>query len=673
MGDYYAAQSTEKRLTKFRTREKQPWDAAQIAGIIAILKRHLGGTARAQQMGDPRRRLRFEQLELRTMLTVQVLGSPPWIEQGPGPEINGGSTLPAGQNNQVAGAIQCIAVDPNNPKHIIVGAANGGVWETKNADPSNPTSVVWNPISDHIGSMSIGAVAFDPRDATGNTFYAAIGNYSEFFTGGPALGLYKTTNDGATWNLLGFNSSGVNILAGNRLRSVVVIGSTVLVGAVNNNGLSVYKGGGGLFISTDSGATFSPLSGLAGAGNLPAGAVTSVIDDPTTAQTVYAGVVGQGVFKSTSGGAPGSWSAVNTNLSAIGADNTDIELDAQSIGGATTVFVGISSDGSITNATNASPIVITSANHGLVTGDQVLMQNVGGNTNANTGAFFVSITQVNGNQFSLNGKSGNAAYTANTGTFESFAVFTSTNAGGTWTRLANFGASQAFYAGGASFFAQKFCIEADPTNAGVVYIDGSFNDGAVRIYRYNPAGAGSWVPIDLSGTKNGTDPHADSRDMEFIGNNTLLESDDGGIVLMNNPTNAANNDWNSFNGTQTGSPTGSLKTNEFISVSYDQKNNVIFGGLQDNGSPEQTGGTTWTQALGGDGQYSAVDATSTDAGANVFHYSLSDNYSGFVRLTYNSSNVLLSTANVGLRSSFGAANLSGLNAPDLAGVCRVHS
>jgi hypothetical protein len=62
----------------------------------------------------------------------------------------------------------------------------------------------------------------------------------------------------------------------------------------------------------------------------------------------------------------------------------------------------------ITGATKASPIVITSVAHGLVTGNTVNVSGVGGNTAAN-GTF--TITAVDANSFSLNGTTGNAAYT----------------------------------------------------------------------------------------------------------------------------------------------------------------------------------------------------------------------------------------------------------------------
>lgn len=72
---------------------------------------------------------------------------------------------------------------------------------------------------------------------------------------------------------------------------------------------------------------------------------------------------------------------------------------------------------SITGATNANPIRITSAGHGFLTGDKVFISNVQGNTNANGG---YTITKVDANNFTLNGRSGNAAYVANTGAVYSF-------------------------------------------------------------------------------------------------------------------------------------------------------------------------------------------------------------------------------------------------------------
>jgi hypothetical protein len=75
-----------------------------------------------------------------------------------------------------------------------------------------------------------------------------------------------------------------------------------------------------------------------------------------------------------------------------------------------------SSGGSVTAATNATPIQITSNSHGLVTGDVVAVRNVGGNTAAN-GVF--AITKVDNNNYTLDGSVGSGAYTS----------------GGTWKQI----------------------------------------------------------------------------------------------------------------------------------------------------------------------------------------------------------------------------------------------
>lgn len=73
--------------------------------------------------------------------------------------------------------------------------------------------------------------------------------------------------------------------------------------------------------------------------------------------------------------------------------------------------------GTITGATNASPIVITSAGHGLNNGDIVGIAGVGGNTAANGQIWIVA--NVATDTFELVGSTGNGAYTS----------------GGTWYKL----------------------------------------------------------------------------------------------------------------------------------------------------------------------------------------------------------------------------------------------
>lgn len=503
-----------------------------------------------------------ERLEDRSTPSITLTGVPTWTEQGPAQETQqlysvNNSALPP--DAPVRGAVQSIAVNPNNPAQMIVGTVSGGVWRTTNANPASPGSITWTPLTDQLPSLAIGPVAYDPADATGNTFYAGTGLFSNGFdSGDSAVGLYRTTDAGATWTLLGNNAAGVNILATHRIKSLVVVGQTILVGTIDGTGIDPAESrdyrvlGGALFRSMDGGTTFSQVLPASG---LPAGAVPSVIDDPNAPQTIYAAVAGTGVFRSIDGGA--DWTPINTGL-ASAAGSSDIELAIQNIGGVSTLYAGVSTGGTL-----------------------------------------------------------NGIFSFNSGT-------------STWTALA--APPAGFDAGNG--FAEKFQLEADPVNAGVVYIVGQGSSG---IFRFNPAGAGSWVRIDDAGAQ-GTFPHADSRDLKFLNNNTLLEANDGGIAFMRNPTAAATSNWQSFN--------GNLAAHEVYSVAYDPVNGVVFAGTQDNGSPHQdaAGSLSWTDLTAGDGQSAAVDATSL-GGGNIFGYSLSNNFGSFVRNEFNNANVNINAVN----------------------------
>ena len=95
--------------------------------------------------------------------------------------------------------------------------------------------------------------------------------------------------------------------------------------------------------------------------------------------------------------------------------------------------------GVVTGASNATPIVVTSAAHGLSTGQRVTVASVGGNTAAN-GTWI--ITRVSADTFSLNTSVGNGNYTS----------------GGTWGVVGLYVAAMACtgangYEAGETFFA----------------------------------------------------------------------------------------------------------------------------------------------------------------------------------------------------------------------------
>ena len=97
-------------------------------------------------------------------------------------------------------------------------------------------------------------------------------------------------------------------------------------------------------------------------------------------------------------------------------DTSDVPIDADALptyrvygpnGFVESGTVAFLDSGTLTGATNATPIVITFTAHGLTTGARIKITGVVGNTAAN-GTFI--ITKINSNTFSLDGSVGNGAY-----------------------------------------------------------------------------------------------------------------------------------------------------------------------------------------------------------------------------------------------------------------------
>jgi hypothetical protein len=81
------------------------------------------------------KRIVFEPLEDRTVPSVDAVNIPSWNEQGPRPMISAQVNIPP--DDQATGAVQSIAVNPDDPTQIYVGTVNGGIWRTDNVDPND--------------------------------------------------------------------------------------------------------------------------------------------------------------------------------------------------------------------------------------------------------------------------------------------------------------------------------------------------------------------------------------------------------------------------------------------------------------------------------------------------------------------------------------------------------
>jgi len=99
-----------------------------------------------------------------------------WTELGPG-DI-GGRTL-------------ALVVDPGNPRTLYAGTADGGIWKTTDAGQS------WAPVGDLFPSLAIGSLAMDPANAS--VLYAGTGEGSFNGDSVRGAGVFQTADAGEHW------------------------------------------------------------------------------------------------------------------------------------------------------------------------------------------------------------------------------------------------------------------------------------------------------------------------------------------------------------------------------------------------------------------------------------------------------------------------------------------
>jgi hypothetical protein len=223
-----------------------------------------------------------------------------WQEFGP---------APLGNNN--SGRINAIVIDPANSDTVYVGSSSGGVWKRQDN--------IWTPLTDNVPAMSIGALAMDPTNSS--VLYAGSGDSQACSSCYYGVGIYKTTDGGQNWTILGGNTFG-----GRTFTKIVVSPSNpqvVLASVMRAGGRNFVAGRGhpgmngpvGVFRSQDGGATFTQL--LSG---LPNAQATDVVMTPGDPNTLYAAIgdpfvaTDNGVFKSTNGG--DSWTKLAGGLPA---------------------------------------------------------------------------------------------------------------------------------------------------------------------------------------------------------------------------------------------------------------------------------------------------------------------------------------------------------------------
>ncbi|MGZ4036906.1 MAG: WD40/YVTN/BNR-like repeat-containing protein, partial [Bacteroidia bacterium] len=105
-------------------------------------------------------------------------------------------------NNTGAGRLQCVRFMPGLPTTIFVGAAAGGLWK------STDNGATWTTNTDQLASLGVADITIDPTNT--NIMYLATGDLdgsgSGFSFGDTkSTGVLKSTDGGATWNTTGLS------------------------------------------------------------------------------------------------------------------------------------------------------------------------------------------------------------------------------------------------------------------------------------------------------------------------------------------------------------------------------------------------------------------------------------------------------------------------------------
>jgi photosystem II stability/assembly factor-like uncharacterized protein len=228
-----------------------------------------------------------------------------WYPVGP-------SAIPNNQTGYMEngiGRINCIAFHPTVANTYFVGVAQGGLWKTTNNGSS------WTPLTDNLPITRISDISIDPNNP--NTMYISLCDFEYigfglFLNGRKrnthyGLGVYKTTDGGATWA-----PTGLSFQLTNGDASLI---RKVLVNPANSSEL-VACGVSGMYRSTNAGSTWTETVDSL---------FWDLVMDPVSPNILYAATGwvanandgGAAIYKSTNFGA--SWSLLNTGIPVTGA------------------------------------------------------------------------------------------------------------------------------------------------------------------------------------------------------------------------------------------------------------------------------------------------------------------------------------------------------------------
>lgn len=428
-----------------------------------------------------------------------------WTERGPNTDVIGPSNgntrgTQTAANGVTSGRMRAIWVDLTSSTTVWAGGVSGGLWKSTNISSTSPA--VWSLVNDFFANLAVTSICQNPANT--NEMYFGTGEKTFNADAVQGGGVWKSTDNGATWNLLPNTTGFVNV-------------SKVLCDAAGN----IYAatiGANGIQRSTDGGVNWTNIT--------PTGLISYVTEmklSSTGRLHIVCGYLNNG----TSGYrytdipatvAAGTWTSPVTTFPT--AYNSEL-----AVGGTGATLYALPSD-----ATDFTPTIYKSTD-------------------------------------------GGANWAATTTSPPSVGTEPTINAGQGWYDLA---------------------IGVDPTN------DNNVIAGGLNFYRSTNGGA-TWTQITRWVGTALNYVHADHHTVVWTSggvNGQVLVGTDGGIFYSND------------NGVSFTDRNDGLRLKQFYSCAiHPSTTNYFIAGAQDNGTHQLTnaglGGSI--EVLGGDGGYTHID------------------------------------------------------------------
>jgi photosystem II stability/assembly factor-like uncharacterized protein len=395
-------------------------------------------------------------------------------------------------------------------------------------------------------------------------------NPNRYFVAGADGGVWRTTDGGATWQPL---TDHMSTLAMGALALDPTNENIIYAGTGEANFANHSRYGLGLFKSTDGGDTWVHLGQGAFAGRC----ISKIIVRPANPQVVYASVTRAGGF-------PEMAAAKNHP-----GRNGPVGVFRSGDGGVTWVQLagGLPNIDATDLAMDPSNPQVLFAAAGRIFGDpengvykttdggSTWIKLAGGFPTANVGRISIAIApSLPSRLYAMVTRPSDATG----GGASTLGGYRSDDGGTTWTTTA-LGSIQATYGWYLS------CIGVSPTNPDAVLF------GGLNKVRSTNGGA-SFSTV--------TPPHVDIHAIAFDAAGRLISGNDGGVHRSTN----LGTTWTHLN-------TGLGTIQFYAGLSTHPTNDlVIFGGTQDNGSHRRsTSSLSWTSIAGGDGGWTQVDRT----------------------------------------------------------------